>query len=147
MTALSQILGTQVVSRSDAEKIGKVEGAVIDVPARTVTAWQIGKGRKAQFVDHAHLTGIGDAAVIVDEAASLREAASPLEEQTAKGHHDLLKSLVLNEAGDALGHVSDVEIETDRGAIVTVTTDSTTIPAGAMLGFGSYALVVALSTG
>ena len=112
-----------------------------------VTAWQIGKGRKAQFVDHAHLTGIGDAAVIVDDAASLRVAASPIEEATAKGHHLLIKSLVLNEAGDALGHVTDVDIETDSGSLVTVRTDGTSIPAESLLGFGSYALVVALSTG
>lgn len=147
MTALTQIIGTQVVSRADAEKIGQVQAAVIDVASRTVTAWQIGKGRKAHFVEHAHLTGIGDAAVIVDDAASLRSAAGPVEEATAKGHHALLKSLVLNEAGDALGHVTEAEIDTGSGAIITVTTEHTTIPSASLLGFGSYALVVALPTG
>ena len=140
MASLKGILGTEVVSRADAEKLGKVEGAVVDVHAKVVTSWQVGKGRHASFVDHSSLTGIGDAAAVVDEAPSLHPAATDLENAKLT----ILGSLVLSEAGDSLGKVTDVDVDTASGAITMVKTDNVQIPADLMLGFGSYALVVGL---
>ena len=41
---------------SNVENLGTLQGAVIDVPSRSIVAWQVGKGRRARLVDYAHIT-------------------------------------------------------------------------------------------
>lgn len=145
MTSLRSLIGRDVVSRSSAETIGRLHDVIVDVPSRRVVAWQVGKGRKAKLVSHQHVTGIGDAAVVVDDEASLRAATGPLERATIQGHRRLLDARVLTEDGDEQGSVTDVEIDTASGALATITTSSATIGSERILGLGSYALVVAAS--
>jgi sporulation protein YlmC with PRC-barrel domain len=144
MTQLTSILGKGVVSRADAEDQGKIVNVVVDVHKRVVAAWQVGKGRKASFADHGHLTGIGDAAAVLDDAVNLRPASEGLEEAVVKGHRDFLGATVLTEAGDVIGKVTDAEIDTDSGAIITVRADGLEIVGTRLLGFGSFALVVSV---
>lgn len=142
MTSLTALLGTKVVSRDSAEHVGDIHGVVVDVVASRVTAWQVGKGRKARLVDQAHVTGIGDA-VVIDDEAHLREPAEGVEEQTVKGHGVLLGSLVLADDGTERGTVVDVDIDPQTGALGIVATADGGYSPAQLRGLGAYALVVA----
>lgn len=146
MTSLRAILGRSAVSRASAEDLGTVQGAVVDHGARRVESWQIGKGRKARLIEHGHLTGMGAAAVIVDDEVNLRDANSAEETATIKNHRNLLGAYLLSDAGNALGDVADADIDSDSGAIVSVTSESEQFPAEQLRGFGTYALVIAQPT-
>ena len=142
MTNLTSIIGREAVSRTSAENLGEIKDAVVDIATRKVIAWQVGKGRKASVVEQGHVVGIGDAAVMVDDDASVREPQDDVEAQTLKGHRSLLKSLVLNDSGDSLGEVTDADIDTASAAIVAVQVGDQRIEAARLLGFGTYSLVV-----
>lgn len=142
MTSLKALMGTKVVSRDSAEHIGDIHGVVVDVVAGTVLAWQVGKGRKARLVDHAHVTGIGDA-VVIDNETSLREPADEREQQTLKGHGAILGSLVLGDDGTEHGEVDDVEIDAEAGTLGVLTAGDGAVEPKRLRGLGSYALVVA----
>ena len=145
MTSLARTVGRDVVSRESAENHGSISGAVLDVASRTLVAWQIGSGRKGRIAEHRSVHGIGEAAVVVDQDASIREATSPEEEATVKGHRPLLSARVITDAGEDIGPVQDVEFEPDSGAVQTVSVPGGPIPADRLRGLGSYALVVATS--
>ena len=143
MSSLVELIGHPLVSRATAENVGQLNDAVIDVDGRAVVAWQIGKGRKATVVENAHLTGIGQAAAMLDEESSLRAAESVDEVATLKGQRSVIKARVLSDAGDVLGVVEDLEIDPDSGQILVVRTSGGDVEPDRMRGFGSYALVVA----
>lgn len=142
MSSLRDLLGKPVVARSSAESLGALSGAVLDAPSVSVVAWQVGKGRKARLVDHGHVVGIGEAAVMVDEEASLREPSSEREKATVKGDLAVLGHRALTDAGDDLGGVEDLDVDLDAGAVLRVRTELTEMPGSSMRGFGSYALVL-----
>ena len=143
MTSLSGLLGLPVVSKTTAEKVGALTAAVVDIDRRQVVAWQVGKGRKAAVVDQRHLSGIGQAAAVVDDESSLREAATPEETETVKGNRILIGARVLSDAGDVIGTVEDAEVDAESGVITAIRTSGPDVAAARLRGFGSYALVVA----
>ncbi len=142
MTALSSILGSAVVSRATAEDLGSVQGVVVDSTVSAVVAWQVGKGRRATVVEHSHLTGIGAAAVVVDDEANARPAETTLEQATVKGRRPLLGHRTLSDAGDSLGEVLDAEIDIQSGKILSVRTPAGEFRAATLRGLGEFALVI-----
>lgn len=142
MTSLRSLMGTKVVSRESAEHVGDVHGVVVDVVAGAVTAWQVGKGRKARLVDQTHVSGIGDA-LVIDGESGLREPAKGTEAQVVKGHGALLDALVLDDGGTEHGTVHDVEIDPATAKLGVVSTDGGAVDPKRLRGLGSYALVVA----
>ncbi len=142
MSSLRELIGKPVVSRASAETIGPLTGALLDASRAGIVAWQIGKGRKARLVDHAHVVGIGEAAVMIDEEASLRQPSTGAEKAAAKGGLDLLGHRALSDAGDDLGTVEDADVDVDAGTVVAVRTELTEAAGSAMRGFGTYALVL-----
>lgn len=142
MTSLAAIIGRDVVSRVSAESLGAVHGVVVDVPSRRIVAWQVGKGRKARLVSHSHVTGVGDAALVVDTEASLREPFDPQEEATLAGHRVLLDARVLLDTGDEFGVVTDVDVDTTSGALGPVTSSAGLVGSERIVGLGHYALVI-----
>jgi sporulation protein YlmC with PRC-barrel domain len=142
--SLVAALGRQVVSRATAETLGQIRGVVIDVPTYSVSAWQINKGRKAVLVDHEYVTGLGGAALVVDDEEHLRDAVTPEEVATIKGQLVLLGALVLSDAGNELGHVADATIDPVTAQLSSIQLDEMSFDAAHIRGFGSYALVAGL---
>jgi len=136
VTSLAGLLGSKVVSRASAEDLGTLTGVVVDAAQHRVTAWQVGKGRKARLVEHGHVTGLGSAAVVVDDEASLREPAD------GELTHELVGHLVLSDAGFDLGPLVDVDVDAATGSITSVLTEGTRADGTTIRGLGSYALVL-----
>jgi len=140
---LRDALGRPVMARDTAEALGPLHGVVVDAGERRVTAVQVGKGHKGRLVDWSAITGMGPDAVVVDAEASLRAASGEREERFLKGDLPLLGHRVLNDAGDVLGALDDVELDETTGALVSLLAGGETIAASRLRSLGSYALVVA----
>jgi sporulation protein YlmC with PRC-barrel domain len=134
--------GRTVLSRASAQELGTVDHLLLDAQRPQITAVIIGKGKKAQLVEWAHLSGFGPDAVMVRDEAALRPPADDRERAAADGKLDLLGKRVLTEKGNELGPVDDVTFDPDTGALATLRLGDREIPAECLLGSGSYAIVV-----
>lgn len=134
--------GRKVVSRATAQQLGAVSHLVLADDCRRVAAVVLGKGKKASVVDWSRLT-FGADAVMVDDEAALRRPADRREEAAADGRVELLGRRVLTETGNELGVVEDVTFDSLTGAVGVVDVGPRKVSADAILGAGSYAVVVA----
>ncbi|MGD0811379.1 MAG: PRC-barrel domain-containing protein [Acidimicrobiales bacterium] len=134
--------GRKVLSRSSAKELGSVNHLLVDAQQRRVSAIVIGRGKKAQLVDWEQLSGFGpDAVMVVDEGA-LRAPADDREHAAAEGKLELVGKRALSEGGTELGKLDDVTFDTDTGALEDLLIGDRRVPAGALMGSGSYAAVL-----
>jgi sporulation protein YlmC with PRC-barrel domain len=137
-----QAIGRKVVSRASANELGAVGQLLVDAQQRRIAAVVIGRGKKARLVEWEQLSGFGpDAVMVVDEGA-LRPPADDRERDGVDGKLDLLGKRALSERGNELGKIDDVTFDTDTGALEDLVIGDRRIPAGALLGSGSYAAVL-----
>ncbi len=135
---LSELRGRRVVSRASAETLGEVNDLLLSPSPWTVSAFVLGKGRKAQTVDWPQIVGIGPDAVVVtgdDITDEPKNARSPM------------GRLALSELGNAAGTVTDVEFDETNGALIALAADSVLIEGDRLMADGPYALIVAARDG
>jgi sporulation protein YlmC with PRC-barrel domain len=135
---LSELKGRRVVSRASAETLGDVSDLFLTTGPATVSALQVGKGRKGATVPWHLIVGIGpDAVVVTDDesAAGTAAGASPL------------GRLLLSELGNAAGTVTDVEFNESTGAVISLATESALVEGDRLLANGPYALIVSAREG
>jgi uncharacterized protein YrrD len=137
-----QAIGRKVVSRASANELGSVGQLLVDAQQRRIVAVVIGRGKKAHLVEWEQLSGFGpDAVMVVDEGAR-RLPADDRERDGVDGKLDLLGKRALSERGNELGKIDDVTFDTDTGALEDLVIGDRRVPAGALLGSGSYAAVL-----
>jgi sporulation protein YlmC with PRC-barrel domain len=137
-----QAHGRKVISRASAQALGAVSHLFVDVQHHAIAAVVIGRGKKAQLVDWAHLSGFGPDAVMVADEGALRPPADDRERAAADGRLELVGKRALTERGNELGTVDDVTFDTDTGTLEHLLVGNHHIPAGALRGSGSYAAVL-----
>jgi len=134
--------GRKVMSRSSASELGSVSHLLVDARQRRVAAVVIGHGKKAQVIDWAQLSGFGpDAIMVVDEDA-LRPPADDRERAATEGRLELVGRRALSERGNELGQIEDVTFDADTGVLEDLLIGDRRVPAGSLLGSGSYAAVL-----
>jgi uncharacterized protein YrrD len=134
--------GRKVLSRSSAKELGAVSHLLVDARQRRIAAILIGRGKKAQIVEWAQLSGFGpDAVMVVDEGA-LRPPADDRERAAAGGKLELVGKRVLSERGNELGELDDVTFDPETGTLEELLIDARRVQAGSLLGCGSYAAVL-----
>ena len=134
--------GRKVLSRASAKELGAVSHLLVDAQQRQIAAVVIGRGKKAQLVEWEHLSGFGpDAVMVVDEGA-LRPPADDRERAAAAGRLELVGKRALSERGNELGRLDDVTFDADTGALEDLLIGDRRVPAGSLLGSGSYAAVL-----
>lgn len=139
----SDALGTAVMSRSDAERLGKVRRMLVDVGERRITALHIdGRKKKALLVDWEALVGFGPDAVVVSADDTLRGPADDRELAMVSGDLDWIGRRLLTDGGDVVGVVDDVEFDPSTGAITMVATDDQTYDADRLRALGPYCVIV-----
>lgn len=140
---LSDALGTTVLSRDDAEELGRVRHLLVDVGARRITALHIdGRRKKALLVDWDALSGFGPDAVVVGPGDALRGPADDTELAMVSGDLDWIGRRVLTTNGDAVGTVTDVEFDASTGALTAVVTDQASYEAERLRALGPYCVIV-----
>lgn len=137
----SQLKGRKVVSTTTADRVGKVDGFLLDPQTRSVVGLHLKKTESGSVVAWNDLAAVGSDAVTVADASVVVE---PDEAQSALGgkRGAVLKKLVLDDAGRALGKVTDVDLDPETGAVRELVLDGATVPGERLLGVGSYAVVV-----
>lgn len=139
MRRLSEVAGTKVMSKASAQKMGKVDRVLVDVPPRRVTALQVGRD---QLVDWADVSGVGHDAVVVSSEDRVRTAEDAREERALAGDFDWKGKLVLSDRGNALGKVVEIELDEISGDLQVVHTTGGALAANRLHALGSYCVVV-----
>jgi len=134
--------GRKVISRATASEVGSVGHLLVDAQQRRVAAVVIGRGKKAQLVDWAQLSGFGPDAVMVADENVLRPPADDRERAATEGDLELVGKRALTERGNELGQIDDVTFDNDTGVLEDLLIGNRRVPAGSLLGSGSYAVVV-----
>jgi uncharacterized protein YrrD len=134
--------GRKVLSRSSAKQLGAVSHLLVDAQQRRIAAVVIGRGKKAQLVDWAQLSGFGPDAVMVVNEGALRPPADDPERAAAEGKLELVGKRALSERGNELGEVDDVTFDAESGVLEELVIGARRVPAGSLLGIGSYAAVL-----
>jgi uncharacterized protein YrrD len=140
-----QAQGRKVVSRATAHHLGTVSHLLLTADCRHISALVLGKGRKASLVDWALVSGFGADAVMVADESALHTPRDDREAAAANGKLELLGTRTLTESGNALGDVDDVTFDPASGAVENLSVGGRLVPADAVLGSGSYAVVVTAS--
>lgn len=139
MRRLSEAVGTRVMSKASAQRVGKLERVVFDVPPRRVVAVQVG-GK--DLVDWSAVSGLGTDAAVIESEEHLRPAADAREERALGGDLDWKGKRVLSDRGNELGTVTEIELDETSGAIEAVDTTGGRVGPERLLALGSYCLVV-----
>jgi uncharacterized protein YrrD len=134
--------GRKVVSRTSAQELGTLNHLLVDDQQRQVASIVMGRGKKAQLIDWAHVTGFGPDAVMVADDSSLRSPANDREDAASEGKLELVGKRTLSELGNELGQIDDVTFDADSGALEELVIGERRVPAGSLLGSGSYAAVL-----
>ena len=134
--------GRKVISRATAKHLGDVSHFLVDAEQRRVAAVFIGRGKNVRLVEWAQVSGFGPDAVMVADGDSLRPPGDDRERDTAEGKLELVGKRVLSERGNELGKVDDVTFDAGSGALKDLVIGDRRLPAGSLLGIGSYAVVL-----
>jgi sporulation protein YlmC with PRC-barrel domain len=134
--------GRRVVSRTSAEELGQLAHIVIDVKRRRVTSLVVRKGRKAVLIAWDQVSGFGPDAVMIADETALHEPRDDREHAAADGKLELLGKRTLSDTGNDLGTVTDFVFEPNTGVIESILVDDREEPAAALLGAGSFAVIV-----
>jgi sporulation protein YlmC with PRC-barrel domain len=138
----SEARGRTVMSTSTAETVGKVDGFLVDAATRCVVGLRLKKTPgDRDTVAWADLAAFGVDAVTVADVDRLQIAEGRLAELQGK-ERSLLGKRLLEESGDELGEVEDVEFDAATGALTLLRTKTEEVDAGRLRGVGSYAVVV-----
>jgi sporulation protein YlmC with PRC-barrel domain len=114
----------------------------VDARQRRVAAVVIGHGKKAQLIDWAQLSGFGPDAIMVVDGDALRPPADDRERAATEGRLELVGRRALSERGNELGQIEDVTFDADTGVLEDLLIGDRRVPAGSLLGSGSYAAVL-----
>ncbi|GAB2478037.1 PRC-barrel domain-containing protein [Jatrophihabitans fulvus] len=137
----TEVDGRKVVSTSSAETVGKVDEFVVDPSTRKVVALRLKKTDSGDTLTWQNITAVGGDAITVAEASLITEADQWTAELAHKDRRALGKR-VLTTAGDEIGKLADVDFDPAGGTITALRVGDRDVPGDALVGIGSYAVVV-----
>lgn len=138
----SEALGRKVVSTADASTVGIINSFVIDPATGSVVALALAKTNgPGTMLPWPNIAAFGADAVTVSAADQVVPADPQLTELDSKPHA-ILRKRVLTTAGYEVGTVRDVEFDPADGKLVSLRFDEHTWDGQALVGIGSYAVIV-----
>lgn len=141
----SEAKGRKVVSTSTADTVGKVDRLIVDPATKSVAALELKKTSQASGLAWANITSFGTDAVTVAAEDKLAAHSEEIEVLAAKDRR-ILGKMVLDNAGDELGTVKDVDFDPSNGVITSLLLEDGNlpeVPGSRLIGIGSYAVIVA----
>lgn len=130
-----------VVDTSTAETIGHVDGFLIEAEAARITGLRVDGEGDATILPWEALAAFGPDAVTVAKADVLRAPADATEERRSKPDLDPIGKPAIEETGNGLGKVADIDFDPNSGALRAIITDVYELPADKLMGLGGYAMV------
>ncbi len=138
---LTNVTGRKVVSTASAETVGQVAGLVVDPRSHSVVAVTLKKTDRGDTVLWSDISAFGADAVTIADAEVVGEANDAVKELSGKDHR-LLGKRVLNDLGEELGKLTDVEFDPETGALSALILPASLVAGPQLMGIGSYAVVV-----
>ncbi|MFR0355075.1 PRC-barrel domain-containing protein [Streptomyces sediminimaris] len=139
----SKALGRAVMDLSSADTLATVTACTVaPSPAHIAGLRLKTRGRGHHTLEWAHVQAFGPDAIAVEEAGRLRDEKTIEPADPAHATHDPIGKAVLTETGVGKGTVTDIEFDERSGRVRHLLTDEEQIPGEALLGVGSYAVVV-----
>ena len=139
---LTQSVGQKVVSTGDASTVGHIGSLVIDPSVRKVVGLSLKKTPgNGTMLPWTNITAFGVDAVTVSGEDQIVVEEGQLAELNNKAHH-IIKKRILTTEGQQIGTVKDVDFDPADGTILGILTDAAPIDGKALLGVGSYTVVV-----
>lgn len=119
MILLSQLVGQRVLARDSGELLGSLRRLLVDPARPAVAAAYVESpgGGPGRMVDWSAVAGIGPDAVMVSGPDALREPDGGRDWQLLEGRLDVTGKLVMDERGDALGTLEDIEFDEASGRL------------------------------
>ena len=130
-----------VVDTSTAETVGRVEGFLIEAEAARITGLRIDGDGSGTVLPWEAVGGFGPDAVTIAGSDAVRAPRGAAEERQSDPDLDPIGKPAIEESGNGLGTVIDVDFDPDSGALRAVITDVYELPAAKLLGLGSFAMV------
>lgn len=144
MIRLSQLKGQRVLARDGAQIVGSVRRLLLDPAQNSIVALQLeGTSDALGIVDWSALAAIGPDALIVDSEDVRRGPLNMTEQNFLAGKLDLPNKLVLTDAGDAVGRLTDLGFDEQTGRVSELEVPGHVLPLTSIVALGPYALVVA----
>lgn len=138
----SEANGRKVVSTSNAATVGVVHSFVVDPAAGRVVGLSLKKTPgTGDMLPWSNITAFGADAVTVTGDERIVAEDGELAELNNKAHV-VLKKQILTTGGLRVGTVRDVDFDPTDGRIVSLITDDQPIDGRALIGVGSYAVMV-----
>jgi sporulation protein YlmC with PRC-barrel domain len=131
----------EVVDTSNATRVGRVDGAVLQLDPPRVHALRLSRTRDGTLLSWSDLTAVGPDAVTVPSATVLRDPVDAGEAAAAQTDRDLLDKPALSEFGMDLGTVLDADLDPQTGALLSIVTDRGELDPKRLLGVGGYAAI------
>ena len=130
-----------VVNTSTAETVGHVDGFLIEAEAARITGLRVDIDGSMSILPWDRLAAFGPDAVTVADAEVFRAPADPSEQRRSDPALDPIGKLAVEETGNGLGTVADVDFDPTSGALRAILTDIYELPADKLMGLGGYAMV------
>ena len=130
-----------VVDTSTAQTLGLVDGFLIETETARITGLRVSADKSTSILPWDQLAAFGPDAVTVADASALRAPADPAEQHRSDPALDPIGKPAIEETGNGLGKIADVDFDATSGALRAIITDSYELPADKLLGLGAYAMV------
>lgn len=138
---ISDALNRPIVSTGNAETIGRVEGFLIEAEAARITGLRVDGEGGSIVLPWDKVAAFGPDAITVPDAGVLRQPADLAEQRRIDPELDPIGKPAIEETGNGLGTVADVDFDPETGALRAVITEVYELPAEKLLGLGTYAMV------
>ena len=131
----------RVFTTTTAATVGVVDDLIVDPHGPSVAALRIDGARNGDTLHWPDIIRVGPDAITVATPGAVRDAEGRTAELLA-GEHRILGKCLLDEAGDDLGRVMDVEFDPRTGSIRELITTGGRVDGDRLFGCGRYAAVV-----
>ena len=138
----TEATGQKVVSTGNASTVGHIGSLVVDPISKKVVGLSLKKTPgTGTMLPWTGITAFGVDAVTVSSEEQIVVEDGDLAELNSKAH-TMIKKRILTTEGQQIGTVRDVDFDPADGTILGILTDDQPIAGAALLGVGSYAVVV-----
>ena len=115
---LSDVVGMSVFDIGTAREVARVRAGIVDADPAKVVGFRVSADEPVLGLDE--LEAIGPDSITVSGRDRLRQASSEAEQRAVDGRIDPLGSRILDEGGNEVGRVADVDFDPSGGAVDAV---------------------------
>lgn len=131
----------RVFTTTTAAMVGVVDDLIVDPRGPAIAALRLCGTRHGDILHWADISRFGPDGIIVSSLSAVRDAEGRTAELLA-GDYRILGKKLLDEAGDDLGRVMDVDFDPQTGSVRQLVTTSGRFAGQRLFGCGSFAAVV-----